>query len=77
MKLFFINPETSFPEGRWLGQAHCHDYACCVSQTSFHFCCAQAALGCGESVGSLKTKPHLYLSFLLIVVIRTQSVSEL
>lgn len=78
MKLFFINTETSFPEGRWLGQTHCHDYACFVVQTtSFHFFCAQTALGCIESVGSLKTKLHLYLSFLLIVVISTQSASEL
>lgn len=45
MKLFFINTETSFPEGRWLGQAHCHDYACFVVRTtSFHFFCAQTAL---------------------------------
>jgi len=61
---FFINTETSFPEGRWLGQTRRHDYACFVVQTaSFRFSCAQAARGCIESGGSLKTKLHLYFFF--------------
>lgn len=72
---FFINSETSFPGGSWLGQTHCCYYACFVVQiTPSHFFCAHMALSCNKSVG--QTAPVSCI-FLIIIVIYTQSASKL
>lgn len=76
MKLFFINPEASFPAGGWPGQTPCRGCACLVSSSILQ-APGSPAPGWAQSLRSVKTKPHLFLSFLPIVVIRTQPLSEL
>lgn len=71
MKLFFINPEASFPAGGGPGQTPCRGCACLVSSSILQ------APGWPQPLGSVKTKPLPFLSFLPIVVIRTRPLSEL